>query len=114
MWPAIWMLPDEPSPYGTWAADGEIDIAEGWGSKPNNVAHTIHYGGQWPNNVYSGTTVEYPNGGAADGWHTYTLEWTPGVLKWFVDGQLTQTKTSWCFTVRKVQVSQRCFQGQAS
>ncbi len=95
MWPAIWMLPEEPSPYGTWAASGEIDIAEGWGSKPNNVAHTIHYGGQWPNNVYSGTTVEYPNGGAADGWHTYTLEWTPGVLKWFVDGQLTQTKTSW-------------------
>ncbi|SEJ33834.1 Beta-glucanase, GH16 family [Deinococcus reticulitermitis] len=95
LWPAIWLLPEEPNPYGTWAASGEIDIAEGWGSKPTEVAHTIHYGGVWPNNVYSGTTATYPNGGRMDGWHVYALEWTPGKLQWFVDGQLTLTKTAW-------------------
>lgn len=95
LWPAIWMLPELPSPYGTWAANGEIDIAEGWGSKPNNVAHTIHYGGVWPNNVYSGDTVEYPNAGTMDQWHVYTLEWSPGKLVWRIDGVQTAERTKW-------------------
>lgn len=95
LWPAIWMLPEEPSPYGTWAASGEIDIAEGWGSKPGQVAQTLHYGGVWPSNVYSGSTVDYPNGGTMDQWHVYSVEWTPGKIQWFIDGQLTSTKTAW-------------------
>lgn len=95
LWPAIWMLPEEPSPYGTWAAGGEIDIAEGWGSKPTELAQTLHYGGQWPNNVYSGTTVNFPNGGTMDQWHTYAVEWTPGKIQWFIDGKLTSEKTGW-------------------
>lgn len=95
LWPAIWMLPDLPNPYGTWAASGELDIAEGWGSKPTSVAQTLHYGGVWPNNVYSGSTVEYPNAGTMDQWHVYTVEWTPGKIQWFIDGQLTSEKTAW-------------------
>ncbi|UBV43365.1 family 16 glycosylhydrolase [Deinococcus taeanensis] len=95
LWPAIWLLPEEPSPYASWAASGEIDIAEGWGSKPGELAQTIHYGGVWPNNVYSGATVPYPNGGRMDGWHTYSVEWTPGKIQWFIDGQLTSEKTQW-------------------
>lgn len=95
IWPAIWMLPDEPNPYGTWAANGEIDIAEGWGSKPNAVAHTLHYGGVWPSNVYNSTTAEYPNSGTMDQWHVYTLEWMPGKIQWAIDGQVTATKTAW-------------------
>ncbi len=94
-WPAIWMLPEEPSPYASWAANGEIDIAEGWGSKPTEVAHTIHYGGVWPNNVYSGKTASYPNAGSMDQWHTYTLQWTPGKIQWLIDGQVTSEKTQW-------------------
>ncbi|PTA69144.1 carbohydrate binding domain-containing protein [Deinococcus arcticus] len=94
LWPAIWMLPEEPSPYGTWAANGELDIAEGWGSRPSEVAQTIHYGGMWPNNVYAGQTVTYPSG-AMDDWHVYAVEWTPGKIQWFIDGQLTSEKTEW-------------------
>lgn len=93
LWPAFWLLPEEPNPYGTWAASGEIDIAEGWGSRPNEVAHTIHYGGVWPNNVYSGVTTKLEK--PVSEWHVYALEWTPGELRWFVDGKLTATKTNW-------------------
>ncbi|GGK92684.1 family 16 glycosylhydrolase [Deinococcus radiotolerans] len=95
LWPAIWMLPEEPSPYASWAANGEIDIAEGWGSKPTELAHTIHYGGVWPNNVYASQAVNYPNGGTMDQWHTYALEWTPGKIQWFIDGQLTSERSQW-------------------
>ncbi|MBZ9752343.1 family 16 glycosylhydrolase [Deinococcus sp. HMF7604] len=95
LWPAIWMLPEEPNPYGVWAANGELDIAEGWGSKPTEVGQTIHYGGVWPNNVYKGQTVNYPNAGTMDEWHVYTVEWTPGKIQWFIDGQLTSEKTEW-------------------
>lgn len=97
LWPAIWMLPedDKGTEYGTWAANGEIDIAEGWGSKPNKLAQTIHFGGMWPNNTLSGFEYEFPAGGSIDGWHTYTFEWRSNEMKWYVDGVLTSTKTKW-------------------
>ncbi|HQM00249.1 MAG TPA: glycoside hydrolase family 16 protein, partial [Ruminococcus flavefaciens] len=41
LWPAIWMLPED-SVYGGWAASGEIDIMEGWGSTPDKICGTIH------------------------------------------------------------------------
>lgn len=95
-WPAIWMLPeDQPgNPYGLWAANGEIDITEGWGSKPDRIAQTLHYGGMWPNNVYSGTEYVFPKKDATS-WHTYTLEWRSNEIKWLVDGVVTSTKTQW-------------------
>ncbi|WP_217594516.1 carbohydrate binding domain-containing protein [Cohnella sp. GbtcB17] len=94
LWPAIWMMPEE-SAYGTWAASGEIDIMEGWGSKPNTVAGTIHYGSQWPNNVYSGNSYNLPGNGTIADFHTYALEWEPGELRWYVDGRLFSTKNDW-------------------
>jgi len=94
LWPAIWMMPEE-SAYGTWAASGEIDIMEGWGSKPNTVAGTIHYGSQWPNNVYSGSSYNLPDNGTIADFHTYALEWEPGELRWYVDGRLFSTKNDW-------------------
>ncbi len=33
LWPAFWMLPEQDR-YGAWAASGEIDIMEAWGSQP--------------------------------------------------------------------------------
>jgi len=50
LWPAIWMLPSE-NKYGGWAASGEIDIMELVGHEPNKVYGTLHYGGEWPNNI---------------------------------------------------------------
>lgn len=94
LWPAIWMLPEDDK-YGTWAASGEIDIVEGWGSKPHTVAGTIHYGEGWPNNKHTGKEFELPKNRGMDSWHTYALEWEPGELRWYVDGELYQTQNNW-------------------
>ncbi|CAM4093924.1 carbohydrate binding domain-containing protein [Mesobacillus thioparans] len=94
LWPAIWMLPEDDK-YGAWAASGEIDIMESWGSRPNTVAGTIHYGEGWPNNKYTGKEFELPKNRGIDKWHTYALEWEPGELRWYVDGELYQTQNKW-------------------
>lgn len=77
LWPAIWMLPEDYT-YGNWAASGELDIMEGWGSRPNVVAGTIHYGSQWPDNVYSGKEYVLPGNSTIEDYHTYSIEWEPG------------------------------------
>lgn len=94
LWPAIWMLP-ENYVYGNWAASGEIDIMEGWGSRPNVVAGTIHYGAQWPDNVYSGKEYVLPGNSTIEDFHTYSIEWEPGEIHWYVDGVLFSTKNDW-------------------
>ncbi|MEK4345930.1 carbohydrate binding domain-containing protein [Paenibacillus sp. FSL P4-0184] len=93
-WPAIWMLPENYE-YGNWASSGEIDIMEGWGSRPNTVAGTIHYGGEWPNNVYSGKEYVFPKDTSIEQYHTYSIEWEPGEIRWYVDGNLFLTKNDW-------------------
>ncbi|WP_378912730.1 family 16 glycosylhydrolase [Metabacillus iocasae] len=93
-WPAIWMLP-EKNVYGGWAASGEIDIMEGWGSKPHTIAGTIHYGQEWPNNGYSGAEYELKDGKTIEDFHTYAIEWEPGEIRWYVDGELYSTKNDW-------------------
>jgi beta-glucanase (GH16 family) len=96
-WPAVWMLPEDGvgNPYKTWAANGEIDIMEGRGSTPTKVPQTLHYGGMFPNNVYTNNDVTIPNGGNFSDWHTYTLEWRSNEIKWSIDGVVTSTQTKW-------------------
>jgi len=90
-WPAFWMLPTN-SPYGGWAASGEIDVMEAV-NQMSAVHGTIHFGSTWPNNVSNG-------GSFADGtdfsqdFHIYTCEWTPDLIRWFVDGQEYHSVTS--------------------
>lgn len=91
IWPAFWMLPTN-SPYGGWAASGEIDIMESV-NIATTIHGTIHHGDQWPGNVFSGGTLETGTNYAAD-FHNYAVEWSPDRLRWFVDGQLYHTETS--------------------
>lgn len=96
LWPAFWMLPVDTSIYGVWAAGGEIDIMEARGRINFEVAGTLHYGQIWPNNKYAGTDYRFPNGSTfSDGFHVYTLEWEPGEIRWYVDGELYQTQNNW-------------------
>jgi len=94
LWPAIWMMPSE-SKYGGWAASGEIDIMELVGHEPNKVYGTLHYGGEWPNNVQTGKSFVLPFGSFADDFHIFTLEWDADQFRWYVDGILYQTQTTW-------------------
>lgn len=96
-WPALWMMP-QGSVYGGWAASGEIDVMENKGRLPTIVSGAIHYGGSWPNNTFAFAEYTFPNGGVATDFHIYALEWTTNSLKWYVDGVLFQTRTSWYST----------------
>jgi beta-glucanase (GH16 family) len=92
MWPAFWMMP-QFNVYGGWAASGEIDIMESANST-TSVGGTIHYGGSWPNNVYSGGSYSLGGTSFADDFHIYAVEWEPDEIRWYVDGVLYSTRTS--------------------
>ena len=93
MWPAFWMMPQDDV-YGGWAASGEIDIMES-ASETTWIDGTIHFGGEWPNNAYSGGA--YAPGGVnfADDFHVYAIEWEPEEIRWYVDDVLYSTKYYW-------------------
>ncbi len=107
-WPAIWMLPTEWR-YGGWASSGEIDIMEAVnlntltddvtaaGQTEQRVHGTLHYGGQPPANVYSGTSYKASNFKPAEQFHLYALEWEQGEIRWYVDDvhYATQTQQGW-------------------
>lgn len=95
LWPAFWLLPTD-NKYGGWAASGEIDIMEAVNLGPGNnkVYGTLHYGGQWPNNVHTGADVTPPD----NVWevaHVYAVEWEEGEVRWFVDDKHYETQTKW-------------------
>ncbi|HHX61260.1 MAG TPA: family 16 glycosylhydrolase [Epulopiscium sp.] len=94
IWPAIWMLPEDDE-YTGWPTSGEIDIMEGKGSIPNKVWGTLHYGDKRPDNAQSGSSYDFKEGESIDQFHTYAIEWQPGEIKWFVDGELYQTQDNW-------------------
>lgn len=94
IWPALWMLPQNDT-YGTWAASGEIDVLEARGQKPHEILGTLHYGGKWPANKHSGETFQLPNKGTIADFHQYAIEWEPGEIRWYFDGQQFASQSSW-------------------
>ena len=96
VWPAFWLLPQDDV-YGTWAASGEIDIMEAinLGASGGNTVHgTLHYGGEWPNNVSSGSGYEVATDATAD-FHVYALEWDASEMRWYVDDVLYAMQNNW-------------------
>lgn len=95
LWPAFWMLPVDPSLYNQWAASGEIDIMEARGRLPEKAGGTLHYGKNWPNNVYKGKDYVFEAGTDITDYHIYSLEWEPGILRWYVDDECYYTMDNW-------------------
>ncbi|MBI1265937.1 MAG: family 16 glycosylhydrolase [Cryomorphaceae bacterium] len=80
IWPAFWMLREA----GIWP--GEIDIMETVGNAPNTLHGTCHQG--TAGNVYSlGGSIVSPSS-LTDNFHTYSIEWFPDNIRWFLDGQM--------------------------
>jgi beta-glucanase (GH16 family) len=94
LWPAFWMMPKD-SAYGVWASSGEIDIMEARGRVKDSVDGTIHFGKQYPNNKSTGGTYHFPEGQSITGYHTYSVEWEPGEIRWYVDGNLYYKANEW-------------------
>ena len=99
LWPAFWMLPQD-SPYGEWAAKGEIDIVEAVnldGSNGNEIFATIHYGGEFPANQSSSVTY-VPGPDVTEDFHTYALEWDETEIRWYFDDSLYAVQNNWFST----------------
>lgn len=97
VWPALWMLPQDEK-YGAWAASGEIDVMEARGQEPNKVLGTLHYGGRWPTNTHTGKDFIFPKDGTFTDFHIYAVEWEPGEIRFYVDGDHYQTQSFWWST----------------
>jgi len=87
-WSAIWMMPkDWTFNDGNWPTIGEIDIMEHVGHNLGTVhasAHSKDY--QWQKNTQQTDTINIPD--ADEKFHSYILEWTPDIMKAYVDDQL--------------------------
>ena len=94
IWPAIWMMPSDMKKYGGWPESGEIDILEQLGHEPNRVYGTLHFGNPHPA-AGKGASVALKQGSLTDDWHDYAIEWMPGEMRWFVDGELYQVQNDW-------------------
>ena len=93
LWPAIWMMPTDESYYGQWPKCGEIDIMEVLGSQTHIAYCTVHYGE--PHSMQQGTKVLEDGSTFASDFHEYSLEWEPGEMRWYIDGELILTVNDW-------------------
>ena len=92
LWPALWMMPTDESYYGQWPKCGEIDIMEVLGDQTEIAYGTVHYGE--PHAEQQGIyTLE--EGTFADDFHEYSIEWEPGEMRWYIDGNLYHTVNDW-------------------
>ena len=65
------------------------------GQEPNVICGTLHYGKQWPDNKHSGSQFRRQDTDFTSDFHTFTLEWEEGVVRWLIDGKLYHTQTKW-------------------
>ena len=80
-WPAIWML----GSGGRWPEDGELDILEHQGHRPNRVSSAVHMAAGHGGHAVGGATRLETACGA---FHNYQMHWTPEKLYFSVDGMV--------------------------
>jgi beta-glucanase (GH16 family) len=90
IWPAFWGLGTDIDRVG-WPQAGEIDFVEFVGRLPDEIFGAIQGPG------YAGGTgfgapyqFGYP---AYENFHTFTVEWQPDLIEWYVDGILYHMAT---------------------
>jgi beta-glucanase (GH16 family) len=84
IWPAFWMLGADIDQVG-WPRCGEIDVMENVGREPAIVHGTIH-GPGYSGGSGIGGAYTLATGSFADDYHVFAVEWTPGQIRWLVDG----------------------------
>ncbi len=91
IWPAFWLLGNNIGTVG-WPGCGEIDIMENIGKEPDKVHGSMHGPGYSGENGLTGTYT-LPSGKFADGFHIFAVEWEPSTIRFYVDGNLYETRT---------------------
>lgn len=81
-WPAFWMLPKN---FVSWPLDGEIDIMEYVGYRPNVVQASVHTMA-YNHSIGTEKTATKNIVNAETDFHIYALEWTADKITGFVDG----------------------------
>lgn len=96
MWPALWLLgancqstnPTSPDNSGAcqWPTPGsdEVDILELRGQDPTTDVMTVNYGSAPNQDQYLQCSYSGPD--FSQDFRTFSLDWAPGKLTWYVDG----------------------------
>ena len=100
-WPAFWMMPKN---FRAWPDDGEIDIMEHVGYRPNWISSSIHCKAYY-HSIGTQKTAEKFVSTAQSDFHVYAVEWTEDYIYGFVDGvryftfnnDKTGNKNTWPF-----------------
>ncbi len=90
--PAFWMMPQDEEFYGQWPKCGEIDIMEVLGDTTNTLYGSLHYGE--PHEQKQGS-FNLADGDFASEYHTFAVEWEPGHIGWYVDGEQYFEADNW-------------------
>jgi beta-glucanase (GH16 family) len=91
LWPAFWMLGSDLSQVG-WPACGEIDIMEARGAQPWRVSSALHGPGYSAGNALIAAFERPDRAPLTDDFHTFAVDWSPGELRFSVDGQPYHTQ----------------------
>jgi hypothetical protein len=78
LWPAFWTGNSD----GSWPP--EIDVMEILGNAPATWYGTVHYSTPSNNNNGDGTSWTGPD--FSQDWHSFGVDWQPGLLVWYIDG----------------------------
>ncbi|MCL1821574.1 MAG: glycoside hydrolase family 16 protein [Prolixibacteraceae bacterium] len=100
-WPAFWMLPKN---FISWPGDGEIDIMEHVGYRPNWISSSVHCKAYYHSIGTQKTGEKFIDTADSD-FHVYAVEWTEDFVHGYVDGELyfrfpndkTGNKDTWPF-----------------
>jgi beta-glucanase (GH16 family) len=91
MWPAFWMLGNDIGSNG-WPMCGEIDIMENVGSEPSTVHGSMHGPGYSGGNPLTAALTLPAGQRFADDFHLFAVEWETNVVRFYVDGNLYETR----------------------
>jgi beta-glucanase (GH16 family) len=83
LWPAIWMLGSDITTV-SWPLCGEIDIMEELGQQPDIIHGSIHCNTA-ANEISQTEQYSLLSGDFSQGFHTYSLIWTPNFYYFLVD-----------------------------
>ncbi len=84
LWPAFWSLGTDIT-YNPWPGAGEIDVMEYVSREPTEIFGTIHGPGYNGGNAF-GDIYDFAPNRVDEQYHTFTVEWEPDLIKWYVDG----------------------------
>lgn len=88
IWSAFWLLGGSTA---EWPRNGEIDIIENIGKESSTIHGTIH-GPGYSGARGIGAAYSLPaHKRLCDDFHVFAVEWDPGIIRWYVDGELYNT-----------------------